>query len=208
MNDSIASTTGTPLVRRSLCCECGNLRTVKSGYAPREYQSTGESPARIRECMQFAPAYWSRVKPYERFLEDLKCPVCARVTRHAIVDDQRRRGFQDSAEEENLAVANAWATVQAIIEDFAALGVRVEEGSREFVARLVQYLDDGVWFLDFATDVPPVKLTRALETLYDEMLSPETRWFVVSPDPTDERSVAYRGLAFRKEWHPGDRSAR
>lgn len=67
-------------VRQSLCCECGNLRTVKAGAGHRNHVSLGESPERIAELMDFAPDYWSQIKPHHRLLEDLKCTPCGKVT--------------------------------------------------------------------------------------------------------------------------------
>ena len=73
-------------VRHALCCECGNQRTVKAKAGKRNPAYRGESPEHIALMMQTKAAeYWSKVVPWHRGLEDLKCTACNRITRHADV---------------------------------------------------------------------------------------------------------------------------
>ena len=119
-------------VRQALCCECGNLRTVKAGAGRRNHVSTGESPERIAELRDFAPDYWSQIEPYHRLLEDLKCTPCGKVTQHAIVvpvsgPGGAYRAYRDMAEEENLgALAPATEDPGGVLERTAReLGIRL-----------------------------------------------------------------------------------
>src|SRR5665648_1235927 len=127
---SISDRTG---VRQALCCECGNLRTVKARAGRRNHVGPGESPERIAELMDFAPDYWSRISAYHRLLQDLKCTPCGKVTQHAMVAPASGPGgaYRDSAEEENLgAVACAAPPGSVAADPFAlvkVLGVRVIE---------------------------------------------------------------------------------
>ncbi len=68
-------------VRRSLCCECGNLRTVKAASSPRHHQPEPSPDSENQE----------------RMLEDLKCSPCGKITRHAIIrrDDDRHRNHAE-----------------------------------------------------------------------------------------------------------------
>jgi len=120
-------------VRQALCCECGNLRTVKAGAGRRNHVSTGESPERIAELRDFAPDYWSQIEPYHRLLEDLKCTPCGKVTQHAIVVPVSGPGgaYRDMAEEENLGAAARAASPGPVAADpFAvveSLGIQLIE---------------------------------------------------------------------------------
>lgn len=70
--------------RQALCCECGNLRTFKDGYAPRRWIGEGG-------------------RGNERHTCDFKCKPCGKVTRHAIVNNGRPGG-ECAAEADNFGM--------------------------------------------------------------------------------------------------------
>ena len=133
---SISDRTG---VRQSLCCECGNLRTVSAKASERNGTGPwGASPDQIAEALQrtrcvSARQYWERQRPYERALEDLKCATCGKVTQHAMVAPATSPGgaYRDRAEEENLGAAARAASPGPVAADpFAvveSLGIQLIE---------------------------------------------------------------------------------
>lgn len=78
--------------RQALCCECGNLRTFRDGYAPRRYVGEGDHDGRGYS--------WGgrRTDPFERYTCDFKCQPCGKVTRHAIVRPEPPAGRMDPSE--------------------------------------------------------------------------------------------------------------
>lgn len=85
----------------ALCCECGNLRARSPRSGRRNGTCAGMEPDEIAKARPFNPAYWDTVVPFERWLEDLKCAACGRVTRHARVWPE---GHLDEAEERNASM--------------------------------------------------------------------------------------------------------
>ncbi len=69
---------------RALCCDCGQVRTVKRSYRPRRFTADLGSgylaSPRGRETYPFA-------QECERMVGDLKCVACETTTRHAILRD-------------------------------------------------------------------------------------------------------------------------
>lgn len=74
----------TPPKVRALCCECGNMRTVSSRYsAPHDANRTQDD--------NLHPQGW-------RCTMTLKCPICRRPARHAVLRDDDAPEFRDIAE--------------------------------------------------------------------------------------------------------------
>jgi hypothetical protein len=69
---------------RALCCQCGNLRTMSTGYHRNDDNRTFEDNRH--------PLGW-------RCTTTLKCSICRDSTRHAVLrDDEDRPEFRDIAE--------------------------------------------------------------------------------------------------------------
>jgi hypothetical protein len=73
---------------RALCCYCGNLRTISANYHYRldENRSNDAGPDRERHG-------W-------RMTGTLKCSVCKRPARHAVLRDEDGPHMRDNAERE------------------------------------------------------------------------------------------------------------
>lgn len=188
--------------RTSLCCECGTPRTVSDNYAPRgDYTyRMGWTPEEIERCRRAKPdsPYYAELRPWIGGLERLKCATCKTQTDHAIVPDYPG----DPCEEANNAGVRAWQRARAVAEDIVMLtGARLEWCERVscppgIAAQLSQYLDDGEWFLTVFEGHDADMVTSALEWLYKAILTPDTRWFVLGPDPIDADRVPFRALAY------------
>jgi hypothetical protein len=191
-------------VRRSLCCECGNLRTVKATAYPRNYQDEGDSPEHIEEMRALVRGrnaatvrFWECKRPWHRMLEDLKCTPCGRVTQHAII---REGKYRDIAEEHmgTLVVPDEdlWPVVDAAIAQLQACGVRVfwERDEREDVLGWVtRYLDDGAFAVELNEIVPPADVLKVIDWAWREMADDANaaKW-AVTPGDDGEPPRAWR----------------
>ena len=199
MNDSIAHPSDKP-VRRSICCGCGNIRTVSANHSPRGWNGCeADSAERIAEMRRFYPSneFWRRREPWVRCIEELKCPVCRKVTRHAMVAHRPC----DLSEEENGTENLNWQQVYGTIDDICLLtGATVEWEERDAGATVVsglrQYLDDGRWFLFIRSGFGATVTYNTLTQLYKALLQDDTRWFVTGPDEDDPEVVPSRFLGF------------
>lgn len=68
-----------PTRRRALCCECGELRTVSSNFRGGNFACAGL-------------ARWGE----PRYIQQLKCRNCGRVTSHALILDDRDPADDDA----------------------------------------------------------------------------------------------------------------
>jgi hypothetical protein len=68
---------------RTLCCECGNLRTTSAGYRRKDDNRSFDD-----NCH---PQGW-------RCTVTLKCSACKTATRHAVLRDSCEPRFRDAAE--------------------------------------------------------------------------------------------------------------
>lgn len=202
MNEIIARPTDKP-VRQSLCCLCGTLRTVSANFAPRgEYTSYGESAEHIAEMQQYDIPYWRDREPYRRCLENLKCATCRRITEHAMVFPASRPDVNEEQQAEDL---QAWQRAYDAAQDVASLtGARIDwcerrSSSGKVVASLLQYLDDGEWFLTVYDGSTAQEATDALHKLYMHLLTDDAKWYVTGPDPLDPGVIPHRGLAYSRE---------
>lgn len=196
------TTTAQTDVRRSLCCECGNLRTVKATAYPRNHVPEGEGPERIAEMRahprtKAGAAYWQRIEPWHRLLEDLKCSVCGRLTRHAIL---REGEYRDIAEQEMGVTAlpheDPWLIVDAAIEQLQGCGVRVDwvrDDREDVLGWVTRYLDDGAYVVELNEIVPPEDLLKAIEWAWREMSDDVSvgKW-AVAPADSGEPPRAWR----------------
>lgn len=80
----------------ALCCTCGNVRTVSTGYSAGHTQlSACESlpAATLADC--WSRGYYLEHEPGWRCLTLLKCDHCGERTRHALIRDDEHRNFAE-----------------------------------------------------------------------------------------------------------------
>ena len=152
----------------ALCCECGTVRDVAERYM-------GLPERRLR------------------------CATCRHTTLHArvLADAERDWRERDNLESE--------PRLPKVLDDFKALGVRVEflaneadpEATKEgrvTSASLLQYLDDGQWWLTIYEDADLEDVLIALDKLWRQFLArDETTWFV---DPARDGEPAFRSMGY------------
>ena len=69
---------------RALCCDCGQVRTVKRNHTLRRYvPDFGFGYLLSFDGRRNAPF----AQPGDRFMGDLKCSYCGAITRHAVLRD-------------------------------------------------------------------------------------------------------------------------
>lgn len=79
---------------RALCCDCGQVRTVKRKHRPPRYvPDCGSGYLASHEGRRRFPF----AQPGDRCVGDLRCSHCDTVTRHAILRDGDK--YADAAEE-------------------------------------------------------------------------------------------------------------
>jgi hypothetical protein len=120
-----------PTVRVSICCACGNARSVSANHYPRgRYTSAPDSPERIARMQQHGKpgGYWSDREPWRGGLELLKCSACAEITEHAMTGRPGRG--RDPMDEQNYPEAQKPETsderaLRLLTERVQAIGVSV-----------------------------------------------------------------------------------
>jgi hypothetical protein len=89
-----------PTLTRALCCDCGQLRTVKRRYR------LGRFVPELGSGYLMSPqgrSTYPFAQPWDRFVGDLKCSHCRATTRHAVVRDGD--DYADHAEERERGVS-------------------------------------------------------------------------------------------------------
>ena len=179
-----------PEFRTSICCECGEVRTVKATAHPRGAQTwEGNSPEHIRRMQdgehrtkseKAAREHWKLQKPWERCLELLKCKVCDRVTNHAFLRNDPHRDFAEMEDATQDRAVRDW------LDKFRKEGFRVRSASDKADADgritcvwIYQYLDDGAWFLEVGDTTLVADRLRYLENAWNLYRDQEEkRWYV------------------------------
>lgn len=83
---------------RALCCDCGQLRTVKRNHCPRRFMpEVGALYVMSDKGRRLYPF----AQPGDRYVGDLKCGHCGTTTRHAFLRDGDEEYAADYAELKN-----------------------------------------------------------------------------------------------------------
>lgn len=83
-------------LRYSLCCTCGNLRTVSEKAHPRLGVFEYPDPESMATGLASGNDHFWNLTPWHRCTEKLKCVVCGQVTTHAYL---RTGEFRNWAEQ-------------------------------------------------------------------------------------------------------------
>jgi hypothetical protein len=82
-------------VRRALCCECGQLRTVgrNAPLSVKDRVTAGMSPQLLRRMMP--GDRWSGIEPYWRWVAPFMCANCGTRRRHALLRDDEHADWEE-----------------------------------------------------------------------------------------------------------------
>jgi hypothetical protein len=163
----MGTTTGARI--KTLCCACGNVRTVSANANPRttDPYSTGEGRDADYLAKMHERGFYLGMQPYWRCLRTLVCSACKGHTRHA---DIRHDEGADWAESQDRARDLDRRQLNARLGrlELAGIDVRWESGDgwhERAVLELHQYRDPSgeTWLIVVRESAKPDALIRRLE---------------------------------------------
>lgn len=163
----------------ALCCECGTRRTINSTRGGNGERAT------------------------YRCVLDRRCSTCRRSTRHAYLRHDRHRDLAEQEDYRNAGNALGFE-LDVQIEQLRAVGIRVElkAGSfaRDELIHLLQYLDDGTYWVFVNAAAPVARLSAALDSMWAFLMLTDLQggdgWRIW---PADDDLPAMRGVGWVDE---------